>query len=138
MDKPMLFKTSLGVVGTFISWVVGGLGVAFTILLGLMLVDYITGLMAGYARKELSSRIGITGLMRKTYIIILVGCVYMIEISVLNSNGVIGDGVVIAYSAIEFLSIVENGGKLGAPLGPLKNVIAVLKGKIDENKKESV
>ncbi|WP_239551327.1 phage holin family protein [Paenibacillus elgii] len=68
-----------------------------------MLLDYVTGLMAGYVRKELSSRIGITGL----YIIILVGCVYMIEISVLKSNGVFGDGVVIAYSVIEFLSIVE-------------------------------
>ncbi|MFB6367755.1 holin family protein [Paenibacillus elgii] len=131
MDKPSFFKTSLGVVGAFISWVVGGLGLAFTILLGLMLLDYATGLMAGYVRKELSSRVGIAGLIRKTYIIILVGCVYMIEISVLKSNGVIGDGVVIAYSVIEFLSIVENGGKLGVPLGPLKNVIAAIKGKTE-------
>ncbi|SCW87078.1 toxin secretion/phage lysis holin [Paenibacillus tianmuensis] len=134
MDKPAFFKTSLGVVGAFISWVVGGLGLAFSILLGLMLLDYATGLMAGYVRKELSSRIGIAGLIRKTYIIILVGCVYMIEISVLKSNGVIGDGVVIAYSVIEFLSIVENGGKLGVPLGPLKNIIAAIKGKTEEGK----
>ncbi|MFB6364456.1 holin family protein [Paenibacillus elgii] len=132
MDNPTFLKTSLGVVGAFISWVVGGLGLAFTILLGLMLLDYATGLMAGYVRKELSSRVGIAGLIRKTYIIILVGCVYMIEISVLKSNGVIGDGVVIAYSVIEFLSIVENGGKLGVPLGPLKNVIAAIKGKTEE------
>ncbi|MDO3681975.1 phage holin family protein [Paenibacillus ehimensis] len=131
MDKPMFFKTGFGVAGAFISWVVGGLGLAFTILLGLMLVDYITGLMAGYVRKELSSRIGITGLIRKTYIIILVGCVYLVEISVLKSDGVIGDGVVIAYSVIEFLSIVENGGKLGVPLGPLKNVIAAIKGRTE-------
>ncbi|KEQ23727.1 phage holin family protein [Paenibacillus tyrfis] len=129
MDKPLIFKTAFGAVGAFFSWVVGGLGLAFTILLGLMLLDYATGLMAGYVRKELSSRIGVTGLARKTYIIILVGCVYMIEKSVLNSNGVIGDGVVIAYSVIEFLSIVENGGKLGVPLGPLSNVISAIKGK---------
>ncbi|WP_010498557.1 phage holin family protein [Paenibacillus elgii] len=131
MDKPAFLKTGLGVVGTFISWVVGGLGVAFTILLVLMMVDYATGLMAGYVRKELSSRIGIAGLIRKTYIIILVGCVYLVEISVLKSNGVIGDGVVIAYSVIEFLSIVENGGKLGVPLGPLANVIAAIKGRTE-------
>lgn len=131
MDKPAFLKTSLGVVGTFISWMVGGLGLAFTILLVLMVVDYATGLMAGYVRKELSSRIGIAGLIRKTYIIILVGCVYLVEISVLKSDGVIGDGVVIAYSVIEFLSIVENGGKLGVPLGPLKNVIAAIKGRTE-------
>ncbi|MDO3681400.1 phage holin family protein [Paenibacillus ehimensis] len=129
MDKSTIFKTGFGVVGAFISWVVGGLGLAFTILLGLMLLDYITGLMAGYVQKELSSRTGITGLMRKTCIIILIGCVYMVEISVLKSNGVIGDGVVIAYSVIEFLSIVENCGKLGVPLGPLANFIAAVKGR---------
>ncbi|MFB0846837.1 phage holin family protein [Paenibacillus oleatilyticus] len=129
MDKSAMVKTGFGFIGSFISWVVGGLGLAFTILLGLMLLDYATGLMAGYVRKELSSRTGTNGLLRKTYIIILVGCVYMIELSVLNSNGVIGDGVVIAYSVIEFLSIVENGGKLGVPLGPLSNVISAIKGK---------
>ncbi|MEC0210299.1 phage holin family protein [Paenibacillus ehimensis] len=99
-----------------------------------MLLDYATGLMVGYVKKELSSRVGITGLFRKTYVIILVGCVYMIEVSVLKSNGVIGDGVVIAYSVIEFLSIVENGGKLGVPLGPLANVISAVKGKGGENR----
>ncbi|WP_246062939.1 phage holin family protein [Paenibacillus ehimensis] len=134
MDKSTVFKTGFGVVGAFISWVVGGLGLAFTILLGLMLLDYATGLMVGYVKKELSSRVGITGLFRKTYVIILVGCVYMIEVSVLKSNGVIGDGVVMAYSVIEFLSIVENGGKLGVPLGPLANVISAVKGKGGENR----
>ncbi|MEC0210300.1 hypothetical protein P4H70_15285 [Paenibacillus ehimensis] len=33
MDKSTVFKTGFGVVGAFISWVVGGLGLAFTILL---------------------------------------------------------------------------------------------------------
>jgi toxin secretion/phage lysis holin len=125
----LIFKATVGMVGSFISWMVGGFGMAFSVLLGLMLFDYITGLMAAYVKKELSSRIGVTGLFRKTFIIILVGCVYMIEKTVIKSNGVVGDGIVVAYSIIEFLSIVENGGKLGVPLGPLKNVIAVLKGK---------
>ncbi|WP_025847583.1 phage holin family protein [Paenibacillus ehimensis] len=136
MEKSTIIKTTIGAVGAFFSWMVGGLGLAFTILIGLMLLDYATGLMAGYVRKELSSRIGITGLIRKTYVIILVGCVYMIELSVLKSNGVIGDGVVIAYSVIEFLSIVENGGKLGVPLGPLANVISAVKGKGNFNEQK--
>jgi toxin secretion/phage lysis holin len=129
----LIFKATVGMVGSMISWMVGGFGMAFSVLLGLMLFDYITGLMAGYVQKELSSRIGVTGLFRKTFIIILVGCVYMIEKTVIKSNGVVGDGIVVAYSIIEFLSIVENGGKLGVPLGPLKNVITVLKGKGESN-----
>lgn len=129
MDKSTGIKAGIGIIGGFLSWVVGGLGMAFTVLLCLMFLDYVTGLMAGWVNKELSSRKGITGLIRKTYVVILVGCVYMIELSVLQSGGVVGDGIVIAYSVIEFLSIVENGGKLGVPLGPLQNVIAAVKGK---------
>ncbi len=46
----------------------------------------------------------------------------MVEKSVpgVQLNGAIGDGVVVAYIIIEFLSILKNGGKLGVPLGPLK------------------
>jgi toxin secretion/phage lysis holin len=116
-------------IGGVISWMVGGLGVAFVVLLGLMTIDFLSGLMVGYSQKELNSSIGKNGLMKKTYIILLISAVYMIQLAipVLSSAGYVGDGIAIAYCVIEFISIVENGGKLGVPIGPLKNVIAVLK-----------
>jgi len=125
----LLFKAAFGFVGSFISWMIGGLGLAFVVLLGLMFFDFITGMMAGAAGPGLSSSRGRNGFIRKLYIIVLIGAVYLIEISVLKSNGMVGDGVAIAYCVIEFISIVENGGKLGVPLGPVKNIIEVLKGK---------
>ncbi len=124
----LFFKAVIGIIGGIVSWMVGGLGLALVILLGLMAIDYFTGLMVGVVKKALSSRVGVTGLMKKTYIILLIGAVYMVETSVIKSQGVVGDGIVVAYIVLEFLSIVENGGKLGVPIGPLKKVIAVLKG----------
>lgn len=129
----MGLKLVSGLVGSFISWMVGGLGLAFVVLLALMLFDFLTGLAVGYVTKELKSSVGIKGLVKKTYVVILIGSVYLIQSSVpmLKSMDIIGDGVVVAYIIVEFLSIVENGGKLGVPLGPIAKVIAVLKGNGD-------
>jgi toxin secretion/phage lysis holin len=118
----VILKAGTGIIGGVISWMVGGLGLALTILIGMMLFDFATGLMVAYVQKKISPRIGIQGLFKKTYVVILIGCVYMVEKSVpgVQFNGAIGDGVVVAYIIIEFLSILKNGGKLGVPLGPLK------------------
>jgi toxin secretion/phage lysis holin len=132
MDRiDVVFKAGFTFIGGVISWMVGGLGVAFVVLLGLMVIDFLTGLMVGYSQKDLNSGKGKDGLMKKTYILLLIGAVYMIQkaIPALSSLGYAADGVAIAYCVIEFLSIVENGGKLGVPTGPLKNVITALKQK---------
>ncbi|MNI28633.1 Holin family protein [compost metagenome] len=126
-----LFKSGTALFGGIISWMVGGLGLAFVVLLALMVIDFITGILAGSMGEGLNSSVGKKGLAKKAYIILLISSVYLIQslIPTLDSMGYAGDGIAIAYCIIEFLSIVENGGKLGVPIGPLKNVIAVLKPK---------
>ena len=125
----IFFKSLFAFIGGFVSWMVGGLGLAFVVLLGMMALDYITGLMVGVVKKELNSRVGTIGFIKKLYVILLISAVYMVEKLVFESQGVFGDGIASAYCFIEFISIVENGGKLGVPLGPVQNVIEVLKGK---------
>ena len=123
-------KIIVSSIGAFISYLVGGLGAVFVLLLGLMLVDYITGIWVGYVTKELSSKTGTKGFFKKCYVILLIGCIYTIEKVVIHTNGTIGDGVTFAYIGIEFISITENGGKLGVPIpAKVKNVIKVLKDK---------
>lgn len=133
MEKFILFlKTIPIVVGSIVSYLIGGIGLAPTILMGVMLADIITGLMSGYANKELRSRIGITGLFRKVYILILIAVIYMLQhIPNLGFAEFAGDGMTIAFILMEVISIVENGGKLGVPMPTkLKDAIAVLKGKV--------
>lgn len=127
MERIDLFiKGTVGVIGTFVSYLVDGFGLAFAILLGMMALDYISGLMVAISTKTLSSSVGIKGLIKKMYIIILIGAIYLLGLAIEGLN-YIGDGVAIAYIGIEFISLAENGGKLGVPLGPIKKVIAVLK-----------
>lgn len=127
----MIIKGLFGIFGSIVSLMIGGLGLAFVVLLGLMAIDFITGLIVGCVLDGLNSSIGKKGLAKKTYIILLIGAVYLIQMIVpaLNSIGHVGDGIAVAYCIIEFVSIVENGGKLGVPIGPLRHVIAILKPK---------
>ena len=57
----------------------------------------------------------------------------MIEMPVLNSHGAITDGVSAAYCVAEFVSIVENGGRMGIRLPSfLTELIETLKEKVGE------
>ncbi|MGM7682664.1 phage holin family protein [Cytobacillus sp. Hm23] len=124
-----IFKGIVFAVGSFVSFLVGGVGLVVTILLGMMGLDYISGLIVGFIEKNLSSRIGIKGLMRKVYILLLIGAVYMIE-ALMFETGYIADGVTIAFIVTEFISVTENGAKIGVPIPrQIRDVIAVLKEK---------
>jgi len=117
-------------VGTVWSFIVGAMGWAFPTLLLLMVADFISGVSAGSTREGLSSSKGRIGFVKKVHILIIVGAVYLLEKAIFQTQH-LGDGVTIAYIIIEFISITENAGKLGVPLGPVKNFIAVLKEKGD-------
>lgn len=130
----IILKGIIGFMGGMTSYLAGGLGWFFAILLILMLADFITGLMISIVQKEVSSAIGIKGLFKKVYVIILIGVIYLVEQQLLGSNGAIGDGTAIAFIVIELVSITENGGKLGVPMPEqIKNVIKLLKNENIEN-----
>ncbi|WP_313892454.1 phage holin family protein [Psychrobacillus sp.] len=121
-----------GTVGFLVSYLVDGVGIAVAILLAVMAIDYATGIISAFVNKQLSSRIGTTGFARKLYILLLIAAVYLVE-SILFGSEHVGDGIAIAYIAIEFISITENGVKMGAPMPPfVKNLLAIVKSKTEE------
>ncbi|MER2009728.1 MAG: phage holin family protein [Psychrobacillus sp.] len=129
-----------GIVGAIISYMFDLMGVAVTILILFMCADYVTGLVAAGINKELNSRIGLTGFARKMYILVLIGMVYALEFAANHYtefdifSGFIGDGAAFAYIAIEFISITENGVKMGAPMPPyVKNLLKIVRDKTGMN-----
>lgn len=89
-----------GTVGFLISYLIDGVGLAVTILLAIMLIDYATGLMAAFIQKQLSSQIGTKGFIRKLYVLLLISAVYLVE-GIMFDTGHAGDGIAFAYIAIE-------------------------------------
>lgn len=133
MEKQHILGIVIGLVGGFWSAMVGGFGLAVSVLMVVMLADYITGLLCAGVNKELNSAIGTRGFAKKLIILILIGLLYLIEHS-MRGTSVGGSGAAWAYIAIEFVSITENAGKIGVPLGPIASFISVLKEKINEKK----
>lgn len=112
----------------------GGWDTALATLLLFMAADYVTGLVvAGVfgvspksANGALESRAGWKGLCRKgvTLLIVLVA----VRLDLIMASTVIRDGTVIAFTANETISIVENAGLMGAPIpAVITKAIDVLK-----------
>lgn len=145
-DKAIEIKAFLTAVIGFFTALWGWIGWAVAILIVCMALDWITGSWAARARGEWSSSIARAGLWHKLgeVVALLVAALCDIAIQViLNSAAVdILKGfeygnyltllVAIWYIFTEAGSIIENAGKLGAPVPKwLRKGIAVLKQKAD-------
>ncbi|MFE3573959.1 holin family protein [Lysinibacillus sp. NPDC059133] len=121
-----------GVIGTLVSYSVNGLGMAVTVLIGFMAIDYITGILSGVVNQNLNSRVGFNGIIRKIYYLMLVGSVYLLSL-VIPGIKYAGDGAAIAFCVLEFISITENGTKMGLPMPDfIKSILSIVKDKSGE------
>lgn len=129
------------VCGAIIGFMFGevtGLIVALTFF---MAVDYVTGMIKAYDKKQLSSEIGFRGIFKKVTILCLVSVAHMIDLYVIGSSAVVMSATAMFYVGNEGLSIIENAADLGIPLPPplikaLKQISDVQKKKDDEKEKE--
>ncbi len=105
---------------------------AVTVLIGFMAIDYLTGIMGGIVNQNLNSRTGFNGIIQKIYYLILVGSVYLLSV-VIPGIEYAGDGAAIVFCVLEFISITENGTKMGLPMHKfIKNILAIVKDKTVE------
>lgn len=100
----------------FLAWIIGGFDFLIQALLILMVLDYISGIIAGYKEKTLNSKRGFKGLCKKVMILIIICCSSLI--SQILKNFALRDIVIIFYCSTEILSILENAGKIGVPIPP--------------------
>lgn len=68
-----------GAIGTLVPYSVDGLGMAVTVLIGLMAIDYATGIMSGVGNQNLNNRVGFNGISQKIYYLMLVSSVYLLS-----------------------------------------------------------
>ena len=117
-----LIATTFGVIGGFITSLLGGWDAALTTLIIFMAIDYVTGLIvAGVFHNSsktesgaLESRAGWKGLCRKgvTLLIVLIAC----RLDLVMNTTFVRDAVIIGYIANETISIIENAGLMGIPV----------------------
>lgn len=139
-----------------IAWLSARLGILFPVLAVLaimMVMDYITGMMASKSEAldhpndvnyGWSSKKGAKGIIKKVGYLCVIAVAMVVDFIILKVAAQIGIqvnlkaffGILVSvwYLLNELLSIIENAGRMGADVPEwLKKYIAVLKSKIDTN-----
>jgi toxin secretion/phage lysis holin len=105
----------LSIVGSFTSLLVGGWDSLLSILSLLVIIDFITGIIASGVEGKLSSRLGFRGIAQKIIIFALVSVAHSIDV-VIGEQHLVRDATIFFYIVNETLSIIENAGRVGLPV----------------------
>lgn len=138
-----VLKLSLAAFLAALMTYMGQIIVPVLILVGVMLLDYLTGVHAAFVRHELSSRTGLIGILKKlSYLaMVAVACVidYLIatvgaQLGTVIAVQFVGQLVVFWLILNELISILENVQKIGGPVPPfVAKLLQHLRGKVEES-----
>ena len=108
-------------------WLLGGLDGFLYALIVFVVVDYLTGLMAAFIQKKVSSEVGFKGICKKVAIFCLVGIGHILDTQIIKTGSVVRTAVIFFYLSNEGISIIENVAIIGLPVPKkLKDVLAQL------------
>lgn len=113
-------------VGIF-TFVYGAPDTIFYVLIALIVVDYLSGVVAAIIEHKLSSAVGFVGILRKSVILAVIAVGAMCD-KLTGAGSTFRNMVCAFYIANEALSIVENAGRIGLPVPKkLLDVIETIK-----------
>ena len=122
----------MSVILTTFIYLLGGVDVALQCLLVMIILDYISGIVSAIYNKNLDSKIGLKGILKKFMYLVIV-CVSVIIDKIVGNTGVVRTLVIYFFVANDGLSIIENMGKMGISLPKkLIDTLNQLKNKGDE------
>lgn len=143
-----MYKTAAAAFGAVISFF-SGMPPLLTALLGVMTLDYVTGLACGamgVSKKTqsggISSRAAMKGLLRKAAILLVVALAALVDFAVASGSGVTFSAttgaVCLWFIASEGVSVLENAAEMGVPVpGVLRRALDVLRGEADDAQMDS-
>lgn len=113
LDKKIAVGVSF--CGVAVARFLGGWDMGLQVLVLFMIMDYMTGISRAYKDKELSSAVGIDGILKKIMILFIVAVAVGID-NVTGANGIIRQASIWFYIGMEGISIMENAARIGVPI----------------------
>ena len=111
----ILLNNIVSVILTTFVYLVGGFDIAIQSLLIVMVIDYLTGIASAIYNKNLSSKIGLKGIIKKFCYLLVVALSVVID-NLLGQSGLIRNLVIYFFVANDGLSIIENMGEMNVKL----------------------
>lgn len=131
-----------GVVGGFIVSLFGGWDAMLYTILLFAVLDYFTGILKAFYKKQLSSEIGFKGIIKKIMVFVVVAVAYNVQR--MTGNAIpLREIVIVFFICNEALSILENAAEFINIPQQLKDVLLQLRdknagsGKTDQEEEES-
>ncbi|EOJ20338.1 holin family protein [Enterococcus faecalis] len=115
-----------GIVGGATASLLGGMDKILYVLSFMIVADYITGLMKGWKVKQLSSRTGFEGILKKVMIYFVIATAVVIQ-QLVNDAIPLREIVIMFYIANEGISLLENAGEFIPLPQKLKDVLIQLR-----------
>ena len=117
----------IATVCTGLVYLLGGFDVALSCLLIAIVLDYVSGVLKAFVTKELSSKIGVMGIIKKVAVLLIVMLAVLVD-RVTGETGAIRTLVIYYFVANEGLSVLENLAKAGVPVPQtIKKALKVMK-----------
>ncbi|MFT8362686.1 MAG: phage holin family protein [Sporolactobacillus sp.] len=131
----LLYRGVAAGTGALVGYLYGGWYPLLEILIALMIIDYVSGVLAAAYLGQLSSQVGFQGIAKKIMILLIVAVAHLVD-RILNLDQIVLNAAVYFYLCNELLSIIENAGRVGLPIPDrLKSMISVLHGRVKTNDK---
>jgi len=132
MTENTASKVLLAAAGTAATYLWGGWDAVLIALVTLACMDYLTGWVAAWVGRRLSSEVGRRGIARKVGMFVVVAVCNVIDQLGGLGEPILRTVVIWWYIGNEALSVVENLGEVGVPIpGRLRLALAVLRDKHD-------
>lgn len=104
-----------GALLTGVTYFFGGWDVAMQTLVLVMALDYVTGICKAIKQKNLNSKTGLLGIIKKFGYLVIVALSVVID-RLAGDIGVVRTMVIYFFIANDGLSVLENWGGIGLPL----------------------
>ena len=128
-----IFKNILAGVCTVLSFLFGDMEGMMIALIALIILDYISGVIAAAVEKRLSSEVGAKGIAKKIFMLLIVALANIVDINVIGDGHVLKTVTVVFYICNECISLIENAGRIGVPVP--KKLLDVLEQLRDKDEK---
>lgn len=103
----IIFTTSI--------YLLGGIDIALTSLIIVMIIDYITGVLSAIYNKKLNSKVGVKGILKKVFYLLIIALSVVID-RIFGETGTIRTLVIYFFVANDGISILENSAEMNIKL----------------------
>lgn len=101
---------------TAFSFIFGDMDGMIVALIALIVLDYISGVIAATVEKKLSSSVGAKGIAKKLFMLLIVAVANIVDINVIGEGHILRTVTTAFYIANECISLIENAGRIGVPV----------------------